>query len=159
DHARIAALRMQRADRLPPDQAAAELLEAAAEHLTSGAQERATACEDKAFELSPANDEAFAAVRARVGSDPRRLAEVLGQRAAAVPERAHSLLRERAQALVAAGELLLGASAYDDLLARFPDDLEALVARAELAAQSGGALAAQPFDREFIAASDGRASP
>ena len=158
DHGRIAALRMQRADLLPPDQAAVELLEAAAEHLTNGAQERAAACEAKAFELSPANDEAFAAVRARVGSDARRLAEVLGQRVTAVPEGAHSLLRERAQALVAAGELLPGASAYDDLLARFPDDLEALVARAELAAQSGGALAAQPFDRKFVSASDGKAS-
>jgi len=158
DHAGSAALRMRRADRLPPDQAAVELLEAAAEHLASGAQEAAEACEAKAFELCPANDEAFAAVRVRLGADPRRRAEVLGRRAPAVPEQAHSLLRERAQALVDAGELLLAASAYDDLLARFPDDLEALVSRAELAAQSGGALAAQPFDRKFIAASDGEAS-
>src|SRR5262249_8076812 len=158
DHARIAALRIQRAERLPPEQSAMELLEAAADHLASGAHELAAACEAKAFELSPANDDAFAAVRAKVGSDARRLAEVLGQRAAAVPEQALSLLRERAQALVVAGESLLGASAYDDLLRQFPDDLEALVARAELAAQSGGALAAQPFDRRFIATSDGAVS-
>ncbi len=154
DQHRIAALRVARAEKLEPETAAAEYLHAAESYRSVAAEERVRWCEEKAFELVPSKNDAFAAARARAESSVRQLADVLSRRAEAVPEEAYALLRERAEALVAAGEPLLGAAAYDDLLRQFPDDFMALVARAELAAQSGGPMAAQPFDRRLLAIVD-----
>ena len=83
-------------------------------------------------------------MRERAAGDVRRLAELLAQRAAALPaHEALPLLRERAQRLLEAGEALLAAEAFDVYLSRAGDDVEALSARAELAAQGGGPTAAQ----------------
>ena len=148
----LAALMLRRAERQAPAEAAGSYLAAAEAFRTAGAQERALLCEDQAFELCPDSDAAYALQRARAEGDVRRLAEVLLQRARALPrERALPLLRERAERLAAAGEALLAAEAYDAYLAQADADVAALAARAELAAQAGGPAAAQPYDRRLLA--------
>ena len=61
------------------------------------------------------------------------------------------LWADRARSLLAAGESLLAAEAFDDWLRHAADDVEALETRAELAAEAGGPRAAQPYDRRLLA--------
>ncbi|HVG57281.1 MAG TPA: flagellar hook-length control protein FliK [Hyalangium sp.] len=153
DHQSLAALMLRRAQRQQPREAAESYLAAARAFRAAGAQERALLCEDQSFELDPSNSEAFGLLRERMSGDVRRWAELLAQRAAAVPpEEALPLLRERAQRLLDAGESLLAAEAFDAYLAKAGEDVEALSARAELAAQGGGPTAAQVYDRRLLAA-------
>ncbi|WNG61080.1 flagellar hook-length control protein FliK [Archangium gephyra] len=149
----LAALMLRRAQKQPPAQAAESYLAAAKAFREAGALERALLCEDQAFELAPSSAEAFHVLRARAAGDVRRLAELLSLRAAAVPpEQALPLLRERADNLLKAGEVLLAAQAFDDYLAKAGNDVDALATRAELAAEGGGPGAAQPYDRRLLAA-------
>ncbi|OJH39302.1 tetratricopeptide repeat protein [Cystobacter ferrugineus] len=153
DFQSLAALLLRRAQRQPPVEAAESYLSAARAFREAGALERALLCEDQAFELAPSSAEAFHLLRARAAGDVRRQAELLALRAGAVPpEQAIPLLRERAEILLKAGESLLAAQAFDDLLARAGDDVEALATRAELAAEGGGPAAAWPYDRRLLAA-------
>ncbi|MFY0581148.1 tetratricopeptide repeat protein [Cystobacter fuscus] len=153
DYQSLAALLSRRAQRQPPVEAAQSYLAAARAFREAGALERALLCEDQAFELAPSSAEAFHLLRARAAGDVRRQAELLALRAGAVPpEQAIPLLRERAEILLRAGESLLAAQAFDDLLARAGDDVEALATRAELAAEGGGPAAAWPYDRRLLAA-------
>jgi tetratricopeptide (TPR) repeat protein len=150
DDGALAALLIRRAELSEGASAAKEYLRAA-ESLRRVADEgRAVWCEEQAFRKDPENHRAFEAVRSRSASDPRRLAEVLATRAEAVPAQAVELLRQRAHSLLDAHEELLAAEALDDLLEQVPDDVEALLARADLAAQSGGPVAAQPLDRRLL---------
>lgn len=151
DHQALASLWVRRAERESGNTAAASYLEAAEEFRRAGAEERALVCEDRAFEKAPGHTAAFQRVRARVGRDVRRLAQVLALRAQAVPGEAVELLTERAGALRDAGEALLAAEAFDELLALAGEDLAALSARAELAAAAGGPLASLPYDRRILA--------
>lgn len=152
DHQSLAALMLRRAERQQPTEAAESYLIAAQAFRDAGARERALLCEDRAFELAPSNTQAFELLRERTSGDVRRLAELLAQRAAAVSsEQALPLLRERANRLLQAGESLLAAEAFDAYLAQAGEDVEALSARAELAAQGGGPIAAQPYDRRLLA--------
>ncbi|MBN1207744.1 MAG: flagellar hook-length control protein FliK [Myxococcaceae bacterium] len=156
EHQSLAALMLRRAQRQQPREAAESYLSAARAFREAGARERALLCEDQAFELDAANAEAFGLLRERMKGDVRRLAELLAQRAAAVPaEEALPLLRERAQRLLEAGESLLAAEAFDVYLAQAGEDVEALSARAELAAQGGGPTAAQAYDRRLVAVGEG----
>ena len=149
----LAALLLRRAQKQPPAQAAESYLAAARAFREAGALERALLCEDQAFELAPSSAEAFHVLRARAAGDVRRLAELLSLRAAAVPpEQALPLLRERADTLLKAGEVLLAAQAFDDYLSKAGNDVDALATRAELAAEGGGPGAAQPYDRRLLAA-------
>ncbi|MBZ4419259.1 flagellar hook-length control protein FliK [Myxococcus sp. RHSTA-1-4] len=152
DHQSLAELMLRRAQRQEAAEAAESYLAAARAFRAAGARERALLCEDQAFELSPASEEAFERVRERAAGDVRRLAELLAQRAAALPAPlALPLLRERANTLLEAGEALLAAEAFDEYLARAGnDDVEALSARAELAAKGGGPIAARPYDRRLL---------
>lgn len=153
DHQALAELMLRRAQRQEPADAAESYLAAARAFRAVGARERALLCEDQAFELSPASDEAFEHVRERAAGDVRRLAELLAQRAAALPApQALPLLRERANGLLEAGEVLLAAEAFDEYLSRAGDDVDALSARAELAAKGGGPIAARPYDRRLLSA-------
>lgn len=146
----LAALMLRRAERQEGEEAGRSYLSAARAFRKSDAEERVLLCEDRAFDLAPQLDEAYAAVRARAEGDVRRLASLLLARAEAMPEEAPRFLRERAELLAQAGEALLAAHAYDDWLAKEPEQVEALIARAELAAQAGGALASQPYDRRLL---------
>ncbi|TQF15354.1 flagellar hook-length control protein FliK [Myxococcus llanfairpwllgwyngyllgogerychwyrndrobwllllantysiliogogogochensis] len=149
----LAELMLRRAQRQSDADAADSYLAAARAFRAAGARERALLCEDRAFELSPASVEAFERVRERAAGDVRRLSELLAVRAAALPpEEALPLLRERATRLLDAGEALLAAEAFDVYLGSSGDDVEALSARAELAAQSGGPAAARPYDRRLLSA-------
>jgi tetratricopeptide (TPR) repeat protein len=151
DHQSLAELMLRRAQRQQAAEAADSYLAAARAFRAAGARERALLCEDQAFELSPASEEAFQRVRERAAGDVRRLAELLALRAEALPTpQALPLLRERADTLLEAGEALLAAEAFDAYLARAGDDVEALSARAELAAKGGGPLAARPYDRRLL---------
>jgi tetratricopeptide (TPR) repeat protein len=153
EHQSLAALMLRRAERQQPSEAAESYLSAAKAFSDAGARERALLCEDRAFELAPSNTQAFELLRERMAGDVRRLAELLAQRAAAVPpEEALPLLRERANRLLEAGESLLAAEAFDAYLAQAGEDVQALAARAELAAQGGGPIAAQVYDRRLLAA-------
>jgi tetratricopeptide (TPR) repeat protein len=155
DSQSLATLMLRRAQRQPPREAAESYLIAARAFRQAGAQERALLCEDQAFELDASNTEAFGLLRQRLTGDVRKLAELLAQRAAAVPaQEALPLLRERAERLLEAGESLLAAEAFDVYLARAGDDVDALIARAELAAQGGGPSAAQPYDRRLVAVAE-----
>ncbi|MBF5042480.1 flagellar hook-length control protein FliK [Aggregicoccus sp. 17bor-14] len=148
----LAGLLLRRAEREAPAQACESYLAAAEAFRSAGALERAQLCEAQAFELHPASDAAFERLRARSEGDARRTAEVLQQRARALPrERALPLLRERAERLLGAGEALLAAEAYDAYLVHADADIAALSARAELAAQAGGPTASQPYDRRLLA--------
>ncbi|MDY7227401.1 flagellar hook-length control protein FliK [Hyalangium rubrum] len=152
DHPSLATLMLRRAQRQSSREAAESYLVAARAFREAGATERALLCEDQAFERDPSNAEAFGLLRERLAGDVRRLADLLSQRAEAVPApEALPLLRERAELLLEAGESLLAAEAFDVYLAQAGDDVEALAARAELAAEGGGPLAAQPYDRRLVA--------
>ncbi|GHG94093.1 flagellar hook-length control protein FliK [Comamonas sp. JC664] len=151
DHQALAELMLRRAQRQEAVAAAESYLAAARAFRAAGARERALLCEDQAFELSPASAEAFERVRERAAGDVRRLAELLSQRAAALSAQdALPLLRERATRLLDAGEALLAAEAFDEYLAMAGDDVDALSARAELAAKGGGPVAARPYDRRLL---------
>ncbi len=150
DDLALAALLSRRAERETGEAAAQTWLEAAAAFRRAGALERAQVCEAQAFEANPQSLEAFQPLLERARPEPRRAAELLLLRARAVPAEAPALLRQRAEVLHAQGEPLLAAAAWDDFLAVVPDDLEALVLRAELAATGGGARAAQSFDRRIV---------
>ncbi|MFZ5443840.1 MAG: tetratricopeptide repeat protein [Myxococcota bacterium] len=150
DELSLAAVLSRRAEASSGDEAGRLWLEAAAAFRRAGADERAKVCETQAFEVSPANREAFDSLLARAEGDPRRQAELLSLRAAAVPAEASSLLRQRAELLTRAGEALHAAAAWDEYLAQIPDDLGALEARGTLAAEAGGARAAQPYDRRLV---------
>ena len=153
EHQALAALMLRRAQRQPPREAAQSYLNAAQAFRNAGARERALVCEDQAFELDPSNTEAFGLLRQRMAGDVRRLADLLAQRAASVSkEEALPLLRERAHRLLEAGEALLAAEAFDIYLAQAGEDVEALAARAELAAEGGGPAASQVYDRRLLAA-------
>ncbi|WP_225408621.1 flagellar hook-length control protein FliK [Stigmatella hybrida] len=156
----LAALMLRRAQHQPPREAAASYLAAARSFREDGAMERARLCEDQAFELDATNTEAFELLRERMAGDVRRLVDLLAQRAAALPdEEARPLLRERAERLLEAGETLLAAEAFDAYLAQAGEDMEALAARAELAAQGGGPSASQPYDRRLVAVGQGLPVP
>ncbi|MFL5348692.1 MAG: flagellar hook-length control protein FliK [Hyalangium sp.] len=160
DSQSFAALMLRRAQRQQPSEAAESYLSAAQAFRKAGARERALVCEDQAFELDPSNAQAFGLLRERMAGDVRRLADLLAQRAAALPtDEALPLLRERAQRLLEAGEALLAAEAFDVYLAKAGEDVEALAARAELAAQGGGPVAAQAYDRRLMAVGAGLPVP
>ncbi|WP_224364763.1 flagellar hook-length control protein FliK [Hyalangium versicolor] len=160
DHQALAALMLRRAQRQQPREAAESYLSAARAFREAGARERALLCEDHAFELDASNAEAFGLLRQRMAGDVRRLADLLAQRAAALPKgEALPLLRERAQRLLEAGEALLAAEAFDVYLSEAGEDVEALAARAELAAQGGGPSAAQAYDRRLMAVGAGLPVP
>lgn len=150
DEQSLAQLLSRRAEREHGDVAAARWLEAAAAFRRAGATERAQVCEAQAFEAAPQNHEAFQSLLGQAADDPRRRAELLAARARAVPGEASVLLKRRADTLETARETLLAAAAWDDYLSLIPDDLEALERRGELAAQGGGAKAAQPYDRRLV---------
>ncbi|MFL5322427.1 MAG: flagellar hook-length control protein FliK, partial [Myxococcaceae bacterium] len=151
DYEALASLHVRRGQAQQGEQSAESFLMAAEAFRKASGEERARICEDQAFERAPQNDVAFKLLRERRKGDVRKLSDVLLARARAVPAEAPTLLSERAAALKSAGEALLAAAAYDDLLAAAPDELDALVARAELAAEAGGARAAQPYDRRVLA--------
>ncbi|MHB8873812.1 MAG: hypothetical protein ACYC8T_09030 [Myxococcaceae bacterium] len=146
----LASLMLRRAERQEGVAAADSYLSAAGAFRRGGAAERARLCEDQAFEKAPQHDGAFKALHARYQNDARRLSAVLLERARAVPAEAPSLLRDRAARLSASGETLAAAESLDELLGVSPDDLQALGARADLAAEAGGASAAQPYDRRLL---------
>lgn len=148
----LATLHLARAERQAGSEAAASYLEAAAAYRQAGLERDALAAEDRAFAHAPDSDAAFRARRARVGKDARALAELLVQRAQAVPSEAPALLAEAGGLLATAGEPLQAAEAWDALLRLRADDVPALLARGELAAEAGGPLAAQPYDRRALAA-------
>ncbi len=158
DDLSLAAVLSRRAE-ITTGEAAGQLwLDAAAAFRRAGAVERAQVCEAQAFEAAPGNREAFESLLARAEGDSRRQAELLSLRAAAVPAEASSLLKQRAQ-LLASGEPLLAAEAWDEYLTQVPDDVDALEARGSLAAAGGGARAAQPFDRRLVQLADATLSP
>ena len=150
DSVALGRLEAARAERQVGPEAARGWLRAAAALRAGGREEDARAAEDRAFDQAPELDVAFAARRSRVEGDVRALAELLGQRARAVPTEAPALLAERAELLTRSGEALLAAEAWDELLRLRPDDVKALLARGDLAAASGGPSAAQPYDRRAL---------
>lgn len=158
DDLSLAALLSRRAELSTGEAAGALWLDAAAAFRRAGAVERAQVCEAQAFEAAPDNREAFESLLARAEGDSRRQAELLALRAAAVPAEASTLLKQRAQ-LLATGEPLLAAAAWDEYLTQVPDDVDALEARGTLAADGGGARAAQPFDRRLVQLADATLTP
>jgi hypothetical protein len=146
----LAAVLSRRAEASTGEDAGTLWLDAAAAFRHAGADERALVCEAQAFENAPGNRQAFEALFARAEGDPHRQAELLALRAKAEPADASALLRQRAELLTRSGEPLLAAAAWDEYLARIPDDLGALEARGTLAAAGGGARAAQSFDRRLM---------
>jgi len=152
DERALAALQLARAERQAGAEAAASYLEAARAYRKAGLLGDALAAEDRAFAHAPDSDAAFSARRARVGADARALSDLLVQRARAVPSDAPALLSEAGQLLASAGEPLKAAEVWDTLLGLRPEDVPALLARAELAAEAGGPQAAQPYDRRVLAA-------
>ena len=150
DDLSLAGVLSLRAEATRGDEAGPLWLKAAAAFRRAGALERAQVCEAQAFEASPGNREAFQTLLDRAEGEPRRQAELLAIRARAVPAEASTLLRQRAQLLTTAAESLLASAAWDEYLEQIPDDLIALEARGTLAAEAGGARAAQPFDRRLV---------
>ncbi|MGZ6162668.1 MAG: flagellar hook-length control protein FliK, partial [Myxococcaceae bacterium] len=150
DQVALGRLEVARAERQVGADAARSWLRAAEALRAGGRESDAWAAEDRAFDHAPELDEAFGARRARVAGDVRALAELLAQRARAVSTEAPGLLAERAELLTRAGEALLAAEAWDELLALRPDEVKALLARGDLAAAAGGAAAAQPYDRRAL---------
>ena len=150
DRIALGRLEVARAERQVGAEAARSWLGAAAALRAGGREDEARAAEDRAFDHAPELDAAFAARRARVEGDVRALAELLAQRARAVPTEAPALLAERAELLTRAGEALLAAEAWDELLGVRPDEVKALLARGDLAAAAGGPTAAQPYDRRAL---------
>ena len=133
----LAALHLARAERQGGSEAASSYLAAAAAYRQAGLSAEALAAEDRAFAHAPDSDAAFSARRARVGNDARALAELLVQRAHAVPSEAPSLLAEAGSVLSRAGEPLQAAEAYDALLGLRPDDVPALLAARGIGSRSG----------------------
>lgn len=158
DDLSLAAVLSRRAELTQGELSAQLWLDAAAAFRRAGAVERAQVCEAQAFEAAPANREAFQSLLEQAEGDSRRQAELLSLRASAVPGEASTLLKQRAQ-LLAKGEPLLSAAAWDEYLALVPDDLDALEARATLAADGGGARASQPFDRRLVQLADATLPP
>jgi len=151
DHQALAALLLRRAEAREGAESAETFLEAADFFRKAGAEEQAALCEASAFEKAPEDERAYEIARERSQSDVRKLSAVLHARALAVPvEDGLPLMRERANALLRAGEELLASEAFDDLLELAGDDLEALTVRADLAANAGGPKAAQPYDRKLL---------
>ena len=150
DSVALGRLEASRAERQAGAEGARSWLRAAESLRTGGREDDARAAEDRAFEQAPELDAAFASRRARVEGDVRALAELLGQRARAVPTEAPDLLAERAELLTRAGEALLAAEAWDELLRLRPEETRALLARGDLAAAAGGPTAAQPYDRRAL---------
>jgi len=150
DGVALGRLEAARAERQVGTEAARSWLRAAEALRSGGREDDARASEDRAFDQAPELDVAFAARRARVEGDVRALAELLGQRARAVPTEGPALLAERAELLTRAGEALLAAQAWDELLLVSPDDVKALLARGDLAAAAGGPVASQPYDRRAL---------
>jgi tetratricopeptide (TPR) repeat protein len=148
----LAVLHLARGERQAGGEAASSYLEAARAYRQAGLLAEALAAEDSAFAHAPDSDAAFAARRARVAADSRALAALLVQRARAVPSEAPALLSEAGELLSQTGEPLQAAEVWDALLRLRPEDVPALLARAELAAEAGGPQAAQPFDRRALAA-------
>ncbi|MCL2012033.1 MAG: flagellar hook-length control protein FliK [Cystobacterineae bacterium] len=147
----LAKLLARRAGVEPSEQGLVRFLEAADIFEQWGEQEEAVQCEQLAFEICPQDDRAFLRLKKRFEQNPLKLSTLLAERAEhSEEEEALSLLRERASVLMKAGDWEGAAFAYDLLLERVPNDLEGLHARAELAFQSGGAKAAQPFDRRLL---------
>jgi tetratricopeptide (TPR) repeat protein len=147
----VAALHLARAERQAGAEAAASYLEAARAYRQAALEGEALAAEDRAFAHAPDSDVAFAARRARVASQPRALAELLLQRSRAVASEAPALLAEAAGLHALSGDALGAAEVWDTLLRLRPDDVPALLARGELAAEVGGPQAAQPYDRRVLA--------
>jgi tetratricopeptide (TPR) repeat protein len=147
-----AALHLARAERQAGGEAAGSYLEAARAYRQAGREGEALAAEDRAFAHAPDSDAAFAARRARVAAEPRALAELLLQRSHAVASEAPALLSEAAGLYASAGDALGAAEVWDALLGLRPDDVTALLARGELAADVGGPQAAQPYDRRVLVA-------
>ncbi|MDP2273446.1 MAG: flagellar hook-length control protein FliK [Archangium sp.] len=150
DDLSLAGVLSLRAEATKGEEAGPMWLKAAAAFRRAGALERAQVCEAQAFEAAPGNLEAFQSLLERAEGEPRRQAELLAVRARAVPAEASSLLRRRAQLLTTSGEALYAAAAWDEYLQQIPDDVVALEARGTLAADAGGARAAQPFDRRLV---------
>ncbi|HZJ53566.1 MAG TPA: flagellar hook-length control protein FliK, partial [Myxococcaceae bacterium] len=150
DGVALGRLEAARAERQVGAEAARTWLRAAEGFRAGGREDDARAAEDRAFDQAPELDVAFAARRVRVEGDVRALAELLAQRARAVATEAPALLAERAEVLTRAGEGLLAAEAWDELLRVSPDDVRALLARGDLAAAAGGPIAAQPYDRRTL---------
>jgi tetratricopeptide (TPR) repeat protein len=150
DEQALAQLLSRRAEREHGEAAAARWWEAALAFRRAGATERAQICEAQAFEAAPENIDAFHSLLEQAKDDPRRRSELMAARARAVPSEASLLLQQRAETLEVARETLLAAAAWDDYLALVPDDAKALERRGELAAQGGGARAAQPYDRKLV---------
>lgn len=144
-----AGLLSRRAEKEEGDVAALRWLQAADAFEAAGATERARLSEGQAFAAAPSSKPAFDRALERAKGDARATANVLSRRAHAVPEEAVELLSRRAQLLDEAGEKLLAAEAYDELLANKTDDPKVLLRRAELAFESKGALASQPYDRRL----------
>ena len=140
------------AERQAGGEAAGSYLEAARAYRQAGLEEEALAAEDRAFAHAPDSDAAFAARRTRVQKDTRALAELLAQRAEAVPSEAPALLKEAAELLTQGGEPVQAAEVWEALLRLRPEDVGALLARGELAAEAGGPPAAQPYDRRAVEA-------
>jgi tetratricopeptide (TPR) repeat protein len=146
----LAALLSRRAELETGGIAAARWLDAADTFRAAGAEERARLCEQQAFDSDPQSDTAFHALMARAEGDVRRKAELMVLRGRAIPQEALDLLRQRARLLTEAGEEILAAGAWEDVLHQSGADLEALEQRAELAHRGGGARAAQPWDRRLL---------
>jgi tetratricopeptide (TPR) repeat protein len=148
----LATLHLARGERQAGGEAASSYLEAARAYRQAGLEEEALAAEDRAFAHAPDSDAAFAARRKRVQKDTRALAELLAQRAEAVPSEAPALLKEAAELLTQGGEPVQAAEVWEALLRLRPEDVGALLARGELAAEAGGPQAAQPYDRRAVEA-------
>jgi len=148
---RLARLLARRAEVEPAEQGLLRFLEAADIFEQLALSQEAARCEQLAFEIRPEDNRAFLRLKKRWEKNPLKLSTLLLERAEhSEEEEALSLLRERASVLMKAGDLMGAAFAYDGLLERVPDDLEGLSARAELAFQSGGAKASQPFDMRLL---------
>lgn len=152
DFQSMASLQRRRAEATADAEAsAARFLEAADAFRRAGDSQKAQKCEDDAFAKSPASEAAYQRLRQRAEGNVRELCELLSRRAMALPAaQAFPLLKERAEWLLASGERVLAAFALDDVLAVAPNDVWALSARAELAAESGGGAASQPYDRRLL---------
>ncbi|MCL2625586.1 MAG: flagellar hook-length control protein FliK [Cystobacterineae bacterium] len=147
----LAKLLARRAEVEPSEQGLVRFLEAADIFEQWDERQEAARCEQLAFEIRPEDDRAFLRLKKRFEQNPLKLSTLLAERAEHSEEgEALSLLRERASVLMKAGDWVGAAFAYDGLLERVPDDVEGLRARAELAFQSGGAQAAQPFDMRLL---------
>jgi len=147
----LAKLLARRAEVEPSGGGLPRFLEAADVFEQLSLPQEAAQCEQLAFEIRPEDDRAFLRLRKRWEKTPLKLSTLLAERAEhSEEEEALSLLRERASVLMQAEDWMGAAFAYDGLLERAPNDLEALSARADLAFKSAGAKASQPFDMRLL---------